>query len=220
MHTQAQIKELVSYNPESGEFVLLKSDSPRLRNKVGKAIDPKLSRDGYKFIMLEGKTYSLHKLAVLYMTGTYPSRNVRVDHEDRNPTNNRWSNLRVVLPGGNVRNQKQTSDKLESGYTGIYTKRTQTGKLRYKAAIRVDGKLHHLGTFNSLESALEARQQAHNLEMSKLGNFKTEEECLTALNSSPPVQFEKRSEKITESMKSQVRDEQVKVFKLVGEIRL
>lgn len=176
MLTQTELKELIHYCPNTGTFTLLKSDSPRLRTKVPMTLDPAVTADGYQYVMLAKKSYSLHKLAVLYMTGSYPASSVRVDHKDRNRLNHKWDNIRVVTHGQNVRNQSQTSEKSNSGHTGIHKKVLASGEVRYLANIRIDGKLHHLGTYRDLSEALMARSIAHEAEMSKIGDSKLEKE--------------------------------------------
>lgn len=176
MLTQIQLKELIHYCPDTGTFTLLKSDSPRLRTKVPLTLNPSVTADGYQYVMLGKKTMPLHKLAVFYMTGSYPSSKVRVDHKDRNKLNHRWDNIRIVSYGQNIRNQAQVSEKSNSGHTGIHKKILASGKVRYLANIRIDGKLHHLGTFADIEEALMARSIAHEREMAKIGNSKYEQE--------------------------------------------
>jgi hypothetical protein len=73
-----------------------------------------------------------------------------VDHINHNTFDNRSCNLRLADNRLNQSNQKrETSSK----YTGVsWDKRAQ----KWKAYIQIDGKLHHLGYFESEESAYEA----------------------------------------------------------------
>lgn len=156
--TQAILKEYVVYVPDTGSFTLIKSNSPRYRNSLPAKFGS-MNADGYLYGMLEGKSYSLHKLAVLYMTGAFPdSRLFRVDHRDRDTANNRWLNLRVIALGENIRNQSQTKTTTKSGHTGVSYK--DGAKSPWKAHIRVDGKLKHLGSYATLEEAVAVRQAA------------------------------------------------------------
>src|SRR5882757_2524557 len=43
-----------------------------------------------------GRIYRAHRLAWLYMTGTFPLPGMEVEHHDANKHNNRWSNLFAV----------------------------------------------------------------------------------------------------------------------------
>ena len=156
--TQEILKEYVIYDPDTGLFTLIKSNSPRYRNSLPAPFGSK-NADGYLYGMLEGKSYSLHMLAVLYMTGSFPdSRFVRVDHKDRNTLNNRWLNLRIIPLGENIRNQAQTKSTTKSGHTGVSYR--EGAKSPWKAHIRVDGKLQHLGSYKTVEEAVAVRQAA------------------------------------------------------------
>lgn len=151
--TQDRLREYLRYDPETGEMWLLKSHSPRFKGKLPYKLEA-VNAHGYVSFNLFGKNRTLHKLAVIYMTGRYPLPSERVDHKDRNTLNNRWNNLRVIPAGENVRNQSVTKESTQSGYTGVY--KTKTG--RFKAHIRIDGKLIWLGTHKTLEEAIEARK--------------------------------------------------------------
>lgn len=156
--TQDILKEYVLYDPDTGVFMLIKSNSPRYRNSLP-ATFGSVNGDGYLYGMLEGVPHSLHKLAVLYMTGEMPDpKKVRVDHEDRDPLNNRWKNLRQLSLGENIRNQAKTKTTTVSGHTGVAYR--EGAKSPWKAHIRVNKVLKHLGSFKTLEEAVAARAAA------------------------------------------------------------
>lgn len=90
----------------------------------------------------------LHKLIV-------PDAAV-IDHIDGNPLNNKKSNLRICSQSENTRNAKTRSDN-KTGYKGV-TYRKDTS--RFRAKIRVDNKLKHLGYFSTAESAALAYNEA------------------------------------------------------------
>ncbi len=165
MITQEKLKEYATYDPETGVFTRIKSDSRRHLHSLPETMGSKTG-DGYLSAMVCKRTYPLHKLAVLYMEGTYPDNSVRVDHDDRDTLNNRWNNLRVVSMSGNIRNQSQTKSKTASGHTGIFFK--EGAKSPWKAHIRLDGKLKHLGSFMTLDEALAVRKSAHEEAMSSI----------------------------------------------------
>lgn len=75
---------------------------------------------------------------------------VYVDHIDRNGLNNERSNLRLC---NNSQNQYNTSKKKNSKqkYKGVRETRYGT----YEARIRANGKRLHLGTFKTIEEAVE-----------------------------------------------------------------
>lgn len=164
---QALLKELAHYDKETGKFTRIKSTSPRFLGKLPCPMDAMHSQ-GYCVVMVNGKSYPAHKLAVLYVEGYLPDRSVRVDHINGDTTDNRWCNLRVVAPGENVRNQKALK-QTESGHTGVF-KRNE----KFVAHIRIDKKLKHLGTFTTLEEAVAVRKNALVKHLESVGLVKSE----------------------------------------------
>lgn len=79
-----------------------------------------------------------------------------VDHIDRNPLNNQYSNLRLATPAQQQQN-KGMSSRNTSGFIGVHLHR-QTGK--YRAVISVDKKPIHLGLFDDSEEAARVRDRA------------------------------------------------------------
>lgn len=85
--------------------------------------------------------------------GGWPS--LEVDHKDRDTTNDRLDNLRLATRSQNSANRRCRPSA--SGYKGV--KRTQRSN-RWHARIRVNGKLLHLGQFDSAEEAHAAYVEA------------------------------------------------------------
>lgn len=75
-----------------------------------------------------------------------------VDHEDRDPKNNRRSNLRDGTGGVNSRNSAPRSSA--SGYRGVSRMRT-----RWQAAVVIHGVKYRGGTFDTPEEAAQAVHQ-------------------------------------------------------------
>ena len=84
-----------------------------------------------------------------------------VDHIDRNPLNNRKSNLRLATPAQNVANTEARRTtrhgKPSSGYKGV-SKCGKTG--RFRAQIFSEGKSRSLGYYDSPEEAAKAYDEA------------------------------------------------------------
>lgn len=95
-----------------------------------------------------------HRVIWALVTGAWPEEDI--DHEDRDPGNNRWSNLCAVPHAVNMRNlppRKRNS----SGVCGVH--RTQKSLL-WRAQISVSGKPVFLGAFACLGQAVAARRAA------------------------------------------------------------
>jgi hypothetical protein len=151
MVTQARLKELFDYNPETGLFTRNISHTNSV--KVGDIAGCKGKR-GYWDIRVDGKNLKAHRLAWLYMYGELPEE--FIDHIDHNKINNRISNLRCASRTENQRNLGMRSDNT-SGITGV-TWHSQRGK--WLAQIWVNGKKVHLGVFLSIDDAARARKDA------------------------------------------------------------
>lgn len=91
-------------------------------------------------------TTTYGRLVVAWLTGEWPSADV--DHIDRNTSNNRAWNLRVVTRRANAQNR--------STFNGGASK---NGK-RWRARIRINGKIHNLGHFDTEYEAQEAYKKA------------------------------------------------------------
>ena len=77
-----------------------------------------------------------------------------VDHINGDSLDNRKSNLRLCTKRQNAQNMPPQS-RNELGIRGVYRK-----DIRYVARIYIDGRNAYLGTFNTIEEAIEARLKA------------------------------------------------------------
>ena len=141
--THEQLLEALNYSPDTGEFRWRKA---RSGVNVG-AIAGSSHRAGYRRIMLDRRGYSSHRLAWLYIYGTWPSD--EIDHINGLRNDNRIVNLRDVSRSGNSQNQRRAHVRNKStGVLGVFIDR---GKCRAK--IMYNGKVHHLGNFKSVSEA-------------------------------------------------------------------
>jgi hypothetical protein len=117
----------------------------------------------YTKVQLNNKNYFLHRLlAENYIPN--PDNKPKVDHIDGNPQNNRLENLRWISPQENTFNHKMyKNNKLE--ISGI--QKRESGK--YRARIRHNGVLIQLGTFENIDDAIRARNDA---EIQYFGEFR------------------------------------------------
>ena len=148
--TQKRLKELLSYNPETGCF----TRNIALKNQpAGAKVGTKGAR-GYLQTSIDGTVYKIHRLAWLYVHGEWPQN--QIDHIDHDTSNNRIDNLRDVSCGQNHQNRNRNT-KSASSLLGVgWHKRDK----RWFAHIEINGKRHHLGYYADKESALKARQNA------------------------------------------------------------
>lgn len=149
--TQAKLKKLLKYNPDTGDFI----------NKVFRGLRAlpgemagSVGQGGYIEITINKRKYKAHRLAWLYTYGVWPTNNI--DHINRVKIDNRICNLRDVTQHQNGQNKTKHCNNT-SGHTGVvWHKRTQ----RWRARIRVQTKDIYLGCFPDIQSAINARKQA------------------------------------------------------------
>jgi hypothetical protein len=155
MITAERLKELLSYDPETGLWTWIVDRGPRAH--AGNIARSKTSQ-GYSRIKIDGLDYSSAPLAFLYMTGKWQTD--QVDHIDRDRGNNRWANLRLVTSSKNNANRSTRCDN-RLGVKGV----TYYGRLLskpYCTRIKTDGKTKNLGYFATIEEASAAYIDAAN----------------------------------------------------------
>lgn len=141
MLTGTQLERLLFYDPETGVWTWTHhhSVSPRHRGQVAGHV----RADGYRRIRIGGVPYYTGRLAFLWMKGYWPEE---VDHADRDPSNDKWSNLREANSSLNKFNRDYGDMR------GVYA----SGN-KWWAMV---GRAGYLGTFNTLEEASAARDVA------------------------------------------------------------
>lgn len=150
--TAEDLKRLLSYDPETGLFIRLIGTSGNAA--AGRRAGNINLLAGCVEISVGGRRYKAHRLAWLYMTGSFPSD--VIDHIDGNPANNRWDNLRSVTQRENLMNRQIRSDN-KSGVQGvIWAKREK----KWRAEIKIKGKSKYLGLFSDIKEAAAARKKA------------------------------------------------------------
>lgn len=155
MITQERLAQLAAYDPATGVFTCAQNRKGS-KNKIGDVLGSS-TRCGHIEIQLDGRRYLAHRLAFLAMTGLMPTG--VVDHINRNPSDNRWSNLRDVTQLENSHNQSRDPRNNSTGFVGVHR---WGGK--YRAKLVVGQKQIHLGTFDNpsaAAAAYRAAKQAH-----------------------------------------------------------
>lgn len=95
------------------------------------------------------KVIAIHRLKWLLRYGELPDE---IDHIDRDTANNDFDNLRPVTRSQNRMNSEYAKGGLPRGITLLRGK--------YQVNIGVGNKLHYLGFFNDLDTAISVRKQA------------------------------------------------------------
>lgn len=140
----AQLRQLLNYDPETGEFTWKISISNRA--PAGSEAGT-VGALGYRYIGIRGHRYLAHRLAWFYQTGRWPKKNI--DHINGAPSDNRFSNLREASQQQNCWNRKARQSS--TGLTGVQPKRD-----RWQARLR--GK--SLGCFDTPDDAHAAYRAA------------------------------------------------------------
>lgn len=141
--TLARLREVLHYDPMTGEFRWRDHYWQRWRQKVGCV---QTLSTGYKrlIITIDYRHYRASRLAWLYMTGEWP--NGLVDHHNGNSLDNRWCNLRDATKGQNQLNRHRMHPRNTSGYRGVC-------KIRITKPWKATVAGKHLGYFRTKREA-------------------------------------------------------------------
>ncbi len=141
MISAVELRERLQYDPNTGRWIWLRSSRAGWEGRPAGSLDAK----GYWCIKIDGKTYKSSRLAYLYMTGEWPED--EMDHIDRKTWNDCWSNLRPATRTENNLNRVMIGP---SGHQGIR-------RHNYNDRWVVEWKRVYIGSYKSLEEAIEAR---------------------------------------------------------------
>lgn len=87
-------------------------------------------KTGYYVVHLEGKLYKVHRILYqLYHNIELDDK--LIDHDDENPKNNSFENLRPCNNSENMCNKKAHKNNLSTGLKNIYIRTYKTGKYEY-----------------------------------------------------------------------------------------
>jgi len=155
MISRDRVLELVSYDPDTGVFIRIKSRVRWVGLPAGK-----LDSQGHRQILLDRHVYSAHRLAWLVVTGSWPSQ--EIDHKDGNRANNAWANLRLATRVQNTRN-KGCMVTSKTGVKGI-CKVNWKGSPRWRVSVNSDTGRHvsHFKCFGqAVARAVQLRNEFH-----------------------------------------------------------
>lgn len=150
------LRSQLSYNLETGEFWWKVPAQGRNRSKPAGHIS---KSTGYRSILIKAGTktrpFVAHRLAWFYVYGIWPKH--YLDHIDRNRSNNHISNLREASHSENQMNRTKQA-KATSSFLGVSRR---AGNKKWKAQIKIYGKVKHIGCYDSeIEAAIAYNQAA------------------------------------------------------------
>lgn len=155
------INSILSYNDSDGELYWKyrhdknKTWNTRFANKIAGTINkPNKNKDYYRRILnVNGQMLKAHHIVWLLKTKSWTEK--EIDHIDRNPLNNKWSNLRESDRFLQCKNSNIRKDNI-SGYKGVsFMNREQ----KWKAEIWINKKYKYLGS-GTLEYCIALRKNA------------------------------------------------------------
>lgn len=139
--TQNYLRELLSYDPETGDFRWLIPAKGRRPIAGGK------NAVGYILITILGKQYYAHRLVWFYVHGVWPKE--FIDHINGKTDDNRLCNLREATNSQNNMNRRKYPPN-STGFRGVaLDKRRGT----YHAQISLHNRNIRVGPFATAEAA-------------------------------------------------------------------
>jgi len=141
MLTQRKIKQLISYDRLTGI----------VRNRKTNQVVGGQSGRKYPQIIINGKHYLLHRLIWLYVYGSFPKKNI--DHINRDPSDNRLSNLRNVSQICNMRNVAN----FKHGTSGVKGVNFHKPRNKWRAVMVINQVKKSLGYYQTFDNAVCAR---------------------------------------------------------------
>ena len=160
MITQEELKQILHYDPDTGKWTWLISKRGYRGISVGDEAGNASHERGYRSICIDGVRYPSTHLANLYMTGEWPENTM--DHEDNDPTNDAWSNLRPADASQQQWNQR-TPRNNTSGVKGVSYIDGQSGNKKWRGSICMRGKriFRHFYTFDEAVAWRKTAEQQH-----------------------------------------------------------
>jgi hypothetical protein len=144
--TQQDLLNAFDYH-EDGYFI--RKISTYKKDNAGTRVGGVPNKRGYKRISILNIRMREHRAIFLWHYGYLPEI---VDHINNNPSDNRIENLRAATNSENLCNrghQKNSSTKIKN----IYLTRNNT----YNVQIKKNNVINYIGTFKTLDDALEAK---------------------------------------------------------------
>lgn len=139
-----RVRAILHYDPLTGIFT---NRIDRVHARNGARVPTSNGQ-----IWIDGRRYRANRVAWLCATGEWPE--LEVDHKDLDKNNNSFKNLRLATRSQNqANNGAYSNNKLQ--VKGV-RKSERPAKRPYRAKIGFQGRVIHLGYFESPEAAHEA----------------------------------------------------------------
>jgi hypothetical protein len=151
MLTADRLREVLSYDPETGRFTWRVSLAAR--GPVG-AVAGCTTTGGRIVIRIDGRLHLAHRLAWLFTHGCWPA--AQIDHINLDQGDNRMANLRPATVAENARNKRKRAHG-KNEHKGVYWRPKER---KFVAQITKDRRLTMLGRFDREEDACAAYAKA------------------------------------------------------------
>jgi hypothetical protein len=151
--TRFDPNEIIEYE-DYAEIVLYNKDGNEIARTIIDLEYVDIVKE-YKWYLASGYVNN-NKVGDLHRLIMNPPEGMVVDHINRNPLDNRRDNLRICAQSDNCLN-KSIQCNNTSGVPGVSWEKTRN---KWAAYIRLNGKQIHLGRYNTIEEAAEARRSA------------------------------------------------------------
>jgi len=153
--TADDVRRLFTYEKDTGilRWKVQPSNNVKVNEPAGSVIYGS-NKVKYMRVGINGVFYLQHRIIWLWVTGEWPK--FGVDHQNGCGLDNRFENLRDVTSSVNSQNRR-LGVRNKSGHLGVSW---NSNIKKWKSAIVVQGKLHHLGYYTNKEDAIKIRKQA------------------------------------------------------------
>lgn len=152
--TKADLEARFKYDPITGEFTRASDGRPAGWLAC-------IGENKRLVITIYSRVWQVSHLVFLLQTGELPKKGLWVDHKDGNPLNNSWDNLRIVTPGQNVVNARESVLRAGRKYLRGVRRPTWAKPGCYYASAMLGGKTYQRGPFPTQEAAHEAYKKLH-----------------------------------------------------------
>lgn len=160
-NTYCEIGDTLAVITSKGDVILTDMEDRPMVEQASWCV----SKTGYAVANIGGRVVKMHR----YLLADSLKPGDLVDHKNRNTLDNRRRNLRPCTHTENMRNVR-TSRNNSVGHLGI--RLTKDGK--FNVRIVANRKEHHIGNYDSLKLAIEARERAEDLYHGEFASHKAE----------------------------------------------